>query len=582
MQRLEGQPGVIWAAADDSGLTALHLAAGFAGGAVLSALLVRAACVRAQSGGRGCCSQRQLRAPRCPAAPAAGRGQRGHAHRLQAGATPLHIATFFGDAEAVQLLLAAGASPTAVGASGATPMHYCTCSLLPAFQSDSGTHRAKPHPDIPKLLLDAGGNIFSIIRGSYGQPIEAPLLVRTHIGSAAAASTFLQHAAEQHAVGRWQLPYSLRMHNLVERAASVQCAPFYQLFWRHWRTHKDRKLVHAVDMGLTDVVRELLQEGAHATHGGSWLLVAAVAAPGSDHALLRLLLHHGMAVTASVLGKAVAGDMPQPARLRLLLEKGAPGIENQMLGHHPGLPWTCPILRLLSESKHRAWGVSRSWQGLPLLLEQCTRCEGGSTAAGKVQQMMLPPTSPPTWHYPRHINNALQTRPAQDVEYRRAAAECMEVLAAAGGCSWACQHGAALSICMPNCPGPCAGSSCCWFGTDRAAVAGRCFVLCMLCCLQACSPRCTAAVSGIHLYSWQTPVLSAYDPAREDLHLFQIQSSMAAPTGRRRCCSAGCCAAGAAAVRLSLGSRACLPACQPQLPPLDLSCRWLWDAFTRP
>jgi hypothetical protein len=57
---------------------------------------------------------------------------------------------------------------------------------------------------------------------------------------------------------------------------------------------------------------------------------------------------------------------------------------------------------------------------------------------------------------------------------------------------------------------------------------------------------------------------------------------MAAPTGRRRCCSAGCCAAGAAAVRLSLGSSACLPACQPQLPPLDLSCRWLWDAFTRP
>ena len=242
------------------------------------------------------------------------------AYRL--GSTPLHIAVFFGDAEAVQLLLAAGAAPNAVDASGATPMHYCTCSLLPAFQSDEGAHHALPHPDIPRMLLEAGGNIFSATRGAQGQPIEAPLLFRTHISSAAAASAFLQHAAEQHTAGRWQPPSSYRLHPLVERAASVQCAPFYQLFRRHSRTHKDAKLVQAITMGLTAVVREMLQEGASVAALSSWLLGLVVAAPDRDPALVRLLLHHGMPVTSQALGQAVAGGMPQPELLKLLLERG--------------------------------------------------------------------------------------------------------------------------------------------------------------------------------------------------------------------------------------------------------------------
>ena len=341
-----GQPGMLLAAADDSGLTALHLAAGFADGAVLTRR-AEGGCRRA---GRGLSAS--YTSPDALLHPLLAEASEGTRTNYRLGATPLHIAVFFGDAEAVQLLLAAGASPNAVDASGATPMHYCTCSLLPACQSDGGTHRAKPHPRIPKLLLEAGGNIFSSTRGTQGQPIEAPLLFRTHINSAPAASAFLQHAAEQHAAGRWQLPYTNRMHNLVERAASVQCALFCQLFWRHSCTHKDRKLAQAVGMGLTAVVRELLREGASATPGGSWLLAAVVTSLSSDLALLSLLLHHGVAVTGNVVSKAVADSVPQPALLRLLLEKGPPVIENQTLGYYPGIPWTCPMLRLLSESKN--------------------------------------------------------------------------------------------------------------------------------------------------------------------------------------------------------------------------------------
>jgi ankyrin repeat protein len=66
------------------------------------------------------------------------------------GNSALHIAVYWGDIEAVKLLLAAGLDVNKHGEHGYTPLH-CAC--------ESG------HLEVVKLLLDAGANLFSRTEG---------------------------------------------------------------------------------------------------------------------------------------------------------------------------------------------------------------------------------------------------------------------------------------------------------------------------------------------------------------------------------------------------------------------------------
>lgn len=131
-------------------------------------------------------------------------------------------------AEAVRLLLAAGAPPNAPDAYGATAVHYATCTWLHHLEgSPRLPRRAASHADIPALLLQAGGDIFSPTASSNGTPVHSPLAaLADYTPSDAALHAFLQYAGDQHEAGAWVPPAGLNMDRLVRQAVRLKCKAF--------------------------------------------------------------------------------------------------------------------------------------------------------------------------------------------------------------------------------------------------------------------------------------------------------------------------------------------------------------------
>ncbi|KAL4451829.1 hypothetical protein ABPG75_007491 [Micractinium tetrahymenae] len=224
--------GTVWAV--DGGLTVLHLAAGFSGPAVLTSLLGALAAGGIAAGAQSMNAQLTV----SMSAPDArnlllAEAAEATLHAFRNGATPLHIAAFFGDAEAVQQLLAAGASPNIPDAARLTAMHWATCS--PLASGHWRGHMAEKHPAIPRLLLAAGGAILEPAGGAaLGQP--APLFFFTGgYGrySASAATAYLEHALAEQEAGRWHgdACAPLQMQRALNLAMS-HSRPFFFRFWR--------------------------------------------------------------------------------------------------------------------------------------------------------------------------------------------------------------------------------------------------------------------------------------------------------------------------------------------------------------
>ncbi|KAL4451827.1 hypothetical protein ABPG75_007489 [Micractinium tetrahymenae] len=353
--------GTVWTA--NGGLTALHLAAGFAGPAVLSALLEALAPGGVATGAQSVdalltASMTSRDAHNMLLAEAADA-------TLQAfrdGATPLHVAVFFGDAEAVQLLLEAGADPNVPDAVGLTAMHWATCSQLACSAVHWHDHRALKHPEIPRLLLAAGGAILEPACGAARlQP--APLFFFNGSHSPSAAAAYLEHALAQHEAGRWDSDACapLQMQRAVNLAMS-HCHPFFFRFWRRMQQQGLQRFHTLIQMGHTEAVRELLQEAGDALPPSSSSLVTAAIRAGRL-AIVQLLLAHGAPVSAAAVRAALA-IVPQPTLLRLLLQHGAPPVEEMRDSH---FDMTCPILYLLQCSLAHSHGWvsavgSAAWQ----------------------------------------------------------------------------------------------------------------------------------------------------------------------------------------------------------------------------
>lgn len=64
--------------------------------------------------------------------------------RSPSGTTPLHVAAFRGDRNAVRVLLDAGADPNAAGEGGCTPLHEAL---------------KHPHLQVARMLVAAGGQL---------------------------------------------------------------------------------------------------------------------------------------------------------------------------------------------------------------------------------------------------------------------------------------------------------------------------------------------------------------------------------------------------------------------------------------
>lgn len=243
---------------------------------------------------------------------------------------------------------------------------------------------------------------------------------------AAAATAFLEHAAQAHDQGRWTAsPRALRP--LVAIALHRRCRPFFWRFYEHGEYHNPyyKLEVHAaaaaalgrgmrcaapptlpgasrpalrfsaaqacIQMGHLHALRQLVPALRHLVEHdeGSVLLVQAVSA--REPAVVQLLLENGAQATMRAVQHALAGT-PHPGILRALLGAARPAVL-EMQSHFSYLCWTCPILYLLDASNRRQMasaaclerarlGGRRDW--LPALthpLRPC-RADGHSTKPG--------------------------------------------------------------------------------------------------------------------------------------------------------------------------------------------------------
>ena len=259
---------------------------------------------------------------------------------------------------------------------------------------------------------------------------------------AAAATAFLEHAAQAHDLGRWTAsPRALRP--LVAIALHRRCRPFFWKFYEHGEYHNPyyKLEVHAaaaaaigrgvrcaappalpgatrpalrfsaaqacIQMGHLHALRQLVPASRDLVEHdqGSILLVQAVSA--REPAVVQLLLETGAQATMRAVQHALAGT-PHPGILRALLGAARPAVL-EMQSHFSYLCWTCPILYLLDASNRRQMASAAC-------LERA-RLGGGRD--------WLPALTHP-------LRPAAQTGTAPSPEYRHAAADCMALLAEAG------------------------------------------------------------------------------------------------------------------------------------------------------
>lgn len=277
-------------------------------------------------------------------------------HVSNAGADQLTCSI---SADTVRLLLDVGAGPNIADCDGRTACHFATGTWMRC--AGTGRHRnASRHPDIPALLLAAGGDIFSPTANSRGARVAPPLDV---LGAASSASepashAFLTHAAEQHAAGQWAPEPGINMRRLVQRAIAIRNKPFFFSFWQHAGFISELDKVQSlVRMGHLSAVNSLLSAGPAAQQNPMWSSMLATAITWQETDMVHLLLGHGVPVPCSALRAAVIGRRLQPAMLQLLLAAGPPPEPEPM--PRVSFPyWTCPILTLLQRSTCRTWGVS--------------------------------------------------------------------------------------------------------------------------------------------------------------------------------------------------------------------------------
>lgn len=139
----------------------------------------------------------------------------------------------------MEQLLATGASPNVPDHAGLTAMHVCSgvCLSGPSSGGLSSPRnpgqRSKQHAGIPAALLAAGGDIFEATVDSAGRRRPPPLLCggrSVWSMHSAAATAFLEHAAQAHEQGRWVAPVDLSA--LVRLAVHLRCRPFFHRFWQ--------------------------------------------------------------------------------------------------------------------------------------------------------------------------------------------------------------------------------------------------------------------------------------------------------------------------------------------------------------
>lgn len=181
-------------------------------------------------------------------------------------------------------------------------------------------------------------------------------------------------------------------------------------------------------MGHTAAVEALLDGGEAipaVLHEHADMLARAINC--SEPGIAQLLLQHGAPITARAVRAAAAWrSLPQPSMLRLLIAAG-PLPEPEAM-HSTAFDWTCPILARLRQSALRTWGVS-TWKKLAFHGHAHALHRPASSATKRVVCVRLFRT-----HTSHAASHPMQRDPEGDALFRRAAADCMELFAEAGGC----------------------------------------------------------------------------------------------------------------------------------------------------